>query len=79
MNCSFCRNEQTGERHLIDGPNGIAICAECVDVCREVLADPPPGWDQQVAIGFTPPAFPISGGSTYSLSRFWVAVDQGIW
>ncbi len=35
--CSFCGKPKELTRRLIAGPNGIYICDECVDVCREVM------------------------------------------
>jgi ATP-dependent Clp protease ATP-binding subunit ClpX len=35
--CSFCRRPQSDVRRLISGPEGVFICADCVDLCREIL------------------------------------------
>ncbi|GAB4469636.1 MAG: ATP-dependent protease ATP-binding subunit ClpX [Anaerolineae bacterium] len=35
--CSFCRRPQGEVERLIAGPDGVFICAECVDLCREIL------------------------------------------
>ncbi len=35
--CSFCRRPQGEVRRLIAGPEGVFICDECVDLCREIL------------------------------------------
>lgn len=37
--CSFCGNDKT---RLISGPNGVAICEDCVARCREILSDDTP-------------------------------------
>jgi ATP-dependent Clp protease ATP-binding subunit ClpX len=37
--CSFCRRPQGEVRRLISGPEGIFICDECVDLCREILEE----------------------------------------
>lgn len=34
--CSFCGKHEDQVRHLVAGPNGVAICDECVNVCVEV-------------------------------------------
>ncbi len=35
--CSFC-NKTTGQvRRLIEGPNGVFICDECVEVCMDIV------------------------------------------
>jgi hypothetical protein len=44
VQCSFCDAEQEdkpGGRRMIGGPEGVAICSDCVRLCAEVLeADP---------------------------------------
>ncbi len=35
--CSFCRRPEEGTRRLVTGPEGVAICNECVDLCREIF------------------------------------------
>jgi CheY-like chemotaxis protein len=37
--CSFCGKRQEPTRRLIAGPGGVAICAECVALCTEILAE----------------------------------------
>jgi hypothetical protein len=41
VRCSFCgkTKEQVGK--LIAGPEGVAICDECVDLCSEILKEEP--------------------------------------
>lgn len=39
--CSFCNKPQTADNKSIVGPNGAAICRECVDVCNDIIADGP--------------------------------------
>jgi ATP-dependent Clp protease ATP-binding subunit ClpX len=39
QHCSFCRRPQGEVRRLISGPEGIFICDECVDLCREILEE----------------------------------------
>ncbi len=39
QHCSFCRRPQTEVRRLISGPEGVFICDECVDLCREILEE----------------------------------------
>jgi hypothetical protein len=38
MRCSFCNKSQDEARKLIAGP-AVFICDECVDVCRDIIAD----------------------------------------
>ncbi len=35
--CSFCRRTQDEVDRMISGPDGVFICNECVDLCREIL------------------------------------------
>ena len=37
--CSFCGKPKELVKRLIAGPNGIYICDECIEVCREVILD----------------------------------------
>ena len=39
LHCSFCGKPQDQVRKLIAGPNGVVICDECIDACREMLAE----------------------------------------
>jgi ATP-dependent Clp protease ATP-binding subunit ClpX len=35
--CSFCNRTETDIQRLIAGPEGVFICNECVDLCRDIL------------------------------------------
>ncbi|MBN1266881.1 MAG: ATP-dependent Clp protease ATP-binding subunit ClpX [Anaerolineales bacterium] len=35
--CSFCSRTETEVHRLIAGPEGVYICNECVDLCRDIL------------------------------------------
>jgi len=35
--CSFCKRTQGEINRLISGPDGVYICDECVDLCKELL------------------------------------------
>jgi ATP-dependent Clp protease ATP-binding subunit ClpX len=37
--CSFCNKSQDEVDRLIAGPNGVAICDECVALCGEIIAE----------------------------------------
>ena len=39
MRCSFCGRGQDQIRKLISGPNGIYICDECVETCKDIMDD----------------------------------------
>lgn len=36
--CSFCGKSESEVEQMICGPNGVYICNECVEVCREVVS-----------------------------------------
>jgi len=35
--CSFCRKGKNQVLKLIEGPNGVYICNECVVICYEII------------------------------------------
>jgi len=35
--CSFCNRSEADVQRLIAGPEGVFICNECVDLCRDIL------------------------------------------
>jgi ATP-dependent protease Clp ATPase subunit len=37
--CSFCGKGREQTQRLIAGPNRVYICAECVALCNEILAE----------------------------------------
>ncbi|MBQ9734283.1 MAG: ATP-dependent Clp protease ATP-binding subunit ClpX [Clostridia bacterium] len=39
LHCSFCGKPQELVKRIIAGPNGIYICDECIEVCREVMKE----------------------------------------
>jgi ATP-dependent Clp protease ATP-binding subunit ClpX len=45
--CSFCRRAHDEVNRLIAGPEGVFICDECVDLCREIL--------EEESVAFKPP------------------------
>ncbi|HEX8033791.1 MAG TPA: ClpX C4-type zinc finger protein [Ktedonobacterales bacterium] len=45
--CSFCGKGREQTRRVIAGPNRVYICAECVTLCNEILAEGQPGLSQQ--------------------------------
>jgi ATP-dependent Clp protease ATP-binding subunit ClpX len=40
--CSFCGRTQRQTERLIAGPSEVYICAECVQLCVEIMADDAP-------------------------------------
>ena len=39
LTCSFCGKPKELVNRLVAGPNGIYICDECVDICREIILE----------------------------------------
>ncbi|HET6914680.1 MAG TPA: ClpX C4-type zinc finger protein [Acidimicrobiales bacterium] len=39
MRCSFCHKDQKAVRKIIAGPDGVYICDECVDLCRDIIVE----------------------------------------
>ena len=37
--CSFCGKPKELAKKLVAGPNGVYICDECIDICKEVLRE----------------------------------------
>lgn len=37
--CSFCGKPKELSKRLIAGPNGIYICAECIEICQDVIKE----------------------------------------
>jgi ATP-dependent Clp protease ATP-binding subunit ClpX len=43
MRCSFCGKTRSQVRKLVQGPNGVFICDECVAECADIMAEGEPG------------------------------------
>lgn len=56
-NCSFCGKSQDQVKRLIAGPSAVYICDECVELCREIIAEEAPKPPQPRLVGgkFPPP------------------------
>lgn len=39
LKCSFCGKERRHVDHIISGPDGVAICDECVALATEIIAE----------------------------------------
>ncbi len=39
LHCSFCGKPEELTKRLIAGPNGLYICDECIEVCRDVMKE----------------------------------------
>ena len=44
LRCSFCGKQEREVQRMIQGPGGVRICNECVNLCRDILQD---GYDMQ--------------------------------
>ncbi len=51
--CSFCSRSQDQVNRLIAGPDGVFICDECVDLCKEILREEEPPVDSRAMFGET--------------------------
>jgi ATP-dependent Clp protease ATP-binding subunit ClpX len=47
--CSFCSRPQSQVGRLIAGPGSVSICDECVELCREILAEEEPATPRSAA------------------------------
>ncbi|MEJ2607643.1 MAG: ATP-dependent Clp protease ATP-binding subunit ClpX [Anaerolineales bacterium] len=48
--CSFCSRVEAEVKRLIAGPEGVFICNECVDLCRDILQDERPSLSNAAAV-----------------------------
>ncbi len=39
LHCSFCGKPEELTKRLIAGPNGVYICDECIEICRDVMKE----------------------------------------
>ena len=39
VRCSFCNKSEEQVRKLIAGPNGVYICDECIDICKDIMEE----------------------------------------
>lgn len=56
--CSFCSRVEAEVKRLIAGPEGVFICNECVDLCRDILQDERPNLSHSAAASTKPPLSP---------------------
>ena len=40
MHCSFCRKSRSQVSKLVQGPNGVFICDECIRACADMIGQP---------------------------------------
>ena len=39
LHCSFCGKPEELTKRLVAGPNGVYICDECIEICRDVMKE----------------------------------------
>ena len=39
VRCSFCGKTRSQVRKLVQGPEGVFICDECIDACSDIIRD----------------------------------------
>ncbi len=54
--CSFCGKPKEMTKRLIAGPDGIFICDECIEVCREVMKEDETANDGAQSVNLLKPA-----------------------
>jgi len=79
LKCSFCGKSQDQVKKLIAGP-GVYICDECVDLCSEIIANPPTlaqaasSWEDDLdlerVLTSLPPMARVGAQAERNLSRF---------
>jgi hypothetical protein len=78
--CSFCLKTNHEVGRLVAGP-GVYICDECVDLCRQIIENPPslpPGltsWDEDLdleAVLASLPRMAAAGAQVESNLSHWV-------
>ncbi len=56
LHCSFCGKPEELTRRLIAGPNGVYICDECIEICRDVMKEEKDKTNEKESIQLLKPA-----------------------
>ncbi|MBE5737311.1 MAG: ATP-dependent Clp protease ATP-binding subunit ClpX [Clostridiales bacterium] len=56
LHCSFCGKPEELTKRLIAGPNGVYICDECVEICRDVIKEQAENKESAEAINLLKPS-----------------------
>ena len=56
LHCSFCGKPEELTKRLIAGPNGVYICDECVEICRDVIKEQAENKESSEAINLLKPS-----------------------
>ena len=56
LHCSFCGKPEELTKRLIAGPNGVYICDECIEICRDVMKEEKDKTNEKECIQLLKPA-----------------------
>ena len=56
LHCSFCGKPEEMTKRLIAGPNGVYICDECIEICRDVMKEESDKTNDNASINLLKPA-----------------------
>ena len=56
LHCSFCGKPEELTRRLIAGPNGVYICDECIEICRDVMKEEKDKTNEKESVQLLKPA-----------------------
>jgi ATP-dependent Clp protease ATP-binding subunit ClpX len=73
--CSFCKRSQFEVDRLISGPDGVNICRDCVDLCKEMLSRDRGEDDEPVAL-LTPDRIPAPREIDERLNEWVIGQDR---
>jgi ATP-dependent Clp protease ATP-binding subunit ClpX len=71
--CSFCLRSKDDVNRLIAGPDGVAICDSCIDLCRDMLGEEPIAANP---IDFQPDQIPSPRSIQAQLDEYVVGQDR---
>ena len=56
LHCSFCGKPEEMTKRLIAGPNGVYICDECIEICRDVMKEEVDKTEEKESVQLLKPA-----------------------
>ena len=56
LHCSFCGKPEELTKRLIAGPNGVYICDECIEICRDVMKEEKDNTNEKEPVQLLKPA-----------------------
>ena len=71
VHCSFCGKSASEVKNIVAGPNGVYICNECVDLCKQII-------DQELAEDEAKKAFrvPTPGEIVNELDDYVIGQEE---